>query len=30
MLYDDTAFEIHARVLQDFVNDGVVELVDPT
>lgn len=27
---DDPAFEIHARVLQGFVNGGVVEPVDPT
>lgn len=30
VLYDDAAFEIHARVLQDLVNGGVVEPVDPT
>lgn len=30
VLYDDPAFEIHARVLQGFVNGGVVEPVDPT
>lgn len=30
VLYDHAAFEIHARVLQDFFNEGVVEPVDPT
>lgn len=29
VLHDDTAFEIHAHVLQDLLNDGVVEAVPP-
>lgn len=30
VLHDGAAFEIHARVLQDLVNEGVVEPVNPT